>query len=388
MTTLDARAHAEHLAPGVHAALARAGAAPTDVTDVVVGIGPGPFTGLRVGIVTGRIFAFALGVPVRGLTSLDALAHEAWLGGRRGDLLVATDARRKEVYAAAYVLGDTAARRVTGPLVARASDLAAGLRELPAVGRGALLYPDSLPVPVEPVDVSAGALADLAVRRLAEQAGADDRWRPGGTRRGGRHTAARRSGWRVRRSRAALPSTPGHRSRPAEPEVDPRVSAATPLPAEATPDGVTLRELEWTDLPVLATLERELFADDAWSEQTWWAELAGRPRRDYVVALIDDAVAGYAGLDVAGEIADVMTVATAPAHQGRGIGRLLLHELVRRAVDRGCRALLLEVRADNAAARALYERNGFEVISVRRRYYQPGDVDALVMRRVLTRGDP
>ena len=174
VTTLDARAHAEHLAPGLRAALAEAGAAPTDVTDVVVGIGPGPFTGLRVGIVTGRTFAFALGLPVRGLTSLDALAHEAWLGGRRGDLLVATDARRKEVYAAAYVLDETAATRVAGPVVSRAADLDADLRVLPSAGRGALLYADSLPDAVAPLDVSGAALADLAVRRLAQAPAAPD----------------------------------------------------------------------------------------------------------------------------------------------------------------------------------------------------------------------
>jgi ribosomal-protein-alanine N-acetyltransferase len=150
---------------------------------------------------------------------------------------------------------------------------------------------------------------------------------------------------------------------------------------------VTLRELEWTDLATLAAMEQELFADDAWSEQTWWAELAGRPRRDYVVALADGAVVGYAGLDVSGDVADVMTVATAPTQQRKGIGGLLLEELVRRAAGRGCEALILEVRADNDPARNLYERNGFEVISVRRRYYQPGDVDALVMRRLLTEGD-
>jgi len=167
VTTLDARAHAEHLAPGVRDALTRAGASPTEVTDVVVGIGPGPFTGLRVGIVTGRTFAFALGLPVRGLTSLDALAHEAWLGGRRGDLLVATDARRKEVYAAAYLLDDAAATRVAGPIVSRAAELDADLRALPSAGRGALLYPDSLPDAAGPLDVSGGALADLAARRLA-----------------------------------------------------------------------------------------------------------------------------------------------------------------------------------------------------------------------------
>jgi tRNA threonylcarbamoyladenosine biosynthesis protein TsaB len=167
VTTLDARAHAEHLAPGLRAALAQAGAAATDVTDVVVGIGPGPFTGLRVGIVTGRTFAFALGLPVRGLTSLDAMAHEAWLSGRRGDLLVATDARRKEVYAATFVLDDRGATRVARPSVSRASDLDPDVRGLPAAGRGALLYADSLPLATSPVDVSAGALADLAVRRLA-----------------------------------------------------------------------------------------------------------------------------------------------------------------------------------------------------------------------------
>jgi tRNA threonylcarbamoyl adenosine modification protein YeaZ len=167
VTTLDARAHAEHLAPGIRAALTSVDAGPEDVTDVVVGIGPGPFTGLRVGIVTGRTFAFALGLPVRGLTSLDALAHDAWLGGRRGDLLVATDARRKEVYAAAYALGDDGAVRTADPEVARAADLAPGLRALPSAGRGSALYPEAIPHGGGPLDVSGGALADLAVRRLA-----------------------------------------------------------------------------------------------------------------------------------------------------------------------------------------------------------------------------
>ena len=173
-TTLDARAHAEHLAPNIRAVLAAADAEPGDVTDVVVGIGPGPFTGLRVGIVTGRTFAFALGLPVRGLTSLDAIAHEAWLGGRRGDLLVATDARRKEVYAATYVLGDAGACRMSDPVVSRAADLPADVRALPASGRGPSLYAEALPQAVSPLDASGGALADLAVRRLRETPSGDD----------------------------------------------------------------------------------------------------------------------------------------------------------------------------------------------------------------------
>ena len=151
---------------------------------------------------------------------------------------------------------------------------------------------------------------------------------------------------------------------------------------------IALRDLEWNDLAPLAALEQQLFADDAWSETTWWSELAGRPRRDYVVATTPDGtIAGYAGLDVAGDVADVMTIATTPGHRGRGTGRALLAELVRRARTRGVDAVLLEVRADNDAARRLYDRAGFEVISVRRRYYQPGDVDALVMRLLVPKGD-
>ena len=71
----------------------------------------------------------------------------------------------------------------------------------------------------------------------------------------------------------------------------------------------TLRDVHWTDIEQLAQLERELFADDAWSQQTWWAELAGRPRRDYVAEVEGAEVLGYAGLDHGGDVADVMTIA-------------------------------------------------------------------------------
>lgn len=147
---------------------------------------------------------------------------------------------------------------------------------------------------------------------------------------------------------------------------------------------IGLRELTWTDIPALAAAERELFADDAWTEPTWWAELAARPRRDYLVATAPDGLlAGYAGVDCAGDTADVMTIAVGTAYRGMGLGDRLLDELVARATARGAQALLLEVRADNAPALALYARHGFQELSVRRRYYQPGDVDALVLRRRL-----
>lgn len=151
---------------------------------------------------------------------------------------------------------------------------------------------------------------------------------------------------------------------------------------------LTVRALAWTDIPRLARLETELFAQDAWSEQTWWAELAGRPRRDYVVVtpgpgVDQDDILGYAGLDLGGEVADVMTIAVAPAAQGTGLGSELLDLLSRRAREAGAAYLMLEVRDDNEPAKKLYARAGFETLTVRRRYYQPGDIDALVMRKSL-----
>ena len=145
-----------------------------------------------------------------------------------------------------------------------------------------------------------------------------------------------------------------------------------------------LRDVHWTDIEQLALLEQELFADDGWSEQTWWAELAGRPRRDYVAGLEGAEVIGYAGLDHGGEVADVMTVAVTSAARGRGLGRRLLDELEARAAARSAASVMLEVRADNTSAIGLYERAGYAVVSTRRRYYQPGDVDALVMRKSLS----
>jgi ribosomal-protein-alanine N-acetyltransferase len=148
---------------------------------------------------------------------------------------------------------------------------------------------------------------------------------------------------------------------------------------------MTLREMAWRDIPALAILEPDLFADDAWSEQTWWAELAGRPRRCYVVAEQDGAVVGYAGVDRHGEVADVMTIAVAPVAQGRGMGSLLLAWLIDAARSGGAEHLMLEVRADNVAAQRLYSKAGFAMLTVRRRYYQPGDVDAHIMRLHLER---
>jgi [ribosomal protein S18]-alanine N-acetyltransferase len=154
----------------------------------------------------------------------------------------------------------------------------------------------------------------------------------------------------------------------------------------ATEASVRARPTAWTDIPTLVQLDDRLFADDAWPAATWWSELAARPRRDYLTLVRGERVVGYAGLDLGGEVADVMTLAVAPEDQGAGLGARLLRLLSGRAREAGAAYLMLEVRDDNAAAKGLYARAGFEVLSVRRRYYQPGDVDALVLRKTLREG--
>jgi tRNA threonylcarbamoyl adenosine modification protein YeaZ len=197
--TIDARAHGERLAPAVADVLSEAGARPGDLAALVAGLGPGPFTGLRVGLVTAASMAHALAIPAYGICSLDGIgARTTTASGLPGDaprpasdlrrdaprtaaglpgdepgtgpdVLVATDARRKEVYWAVYRDG----RRIAGPDVHRPDDLPAVLRERGlavgvAVGDGAVRYRDGLAWPVldEPRYPDPLALAEHAAAAI------------------------------------------------------------------------------------------------------------------------------------------------------------------------------------------------------------------------------
>ncbi|WP_426996523.1 tRNA (adenosine(37)-N6)-threonylcarbamoyltransferase complex dimerization subunit type 1 TsaB [Pseudarthrobacter sp. N5] len=141
-STEDTRSHAEVLAPGIEDLLTSAGITGADIDAIVTGVGPGPFTGLRSGIATARTLAFAWGKPLYGLMSLDAIALEvAESTAAVPEFVVATDARRKEVYWARYTLSEGQLPRLAdGPRVGFATDLPA----LPAYGAGAGLYADVL----------------------------------------------------------------------------------------------------------------------------------------------------------------------------------------------------------------------------------------------------
>jgi tRNA threonylcarbamoyl adenosine modification protein YeaZ len=155
--------HGEHLAPLVARALDEAGIVRQDLTAVAVGVGPGPFTGLRVGVVTARTLGLVLDIPVYGVCSLDAVALEVvGTGAASGSFLVATDARRKEVYLASY---DADGQRLEGPVVARPADVATTAE---VAGAGPSLYPEAFPHPIAPTRPSAGWLAAGVSDELVE----------------------------------------------------------------------------------------------------------------------------------------------------------------------------------------------------------------------------
>ena len=141
---------------------------------------------------------------------------------------------------------------------------------------------------------------------------------------------------------------------------------------------IELRRMRWWDIDAVSVLERAMF-DDAWSTEMFWDELAQGASRTYVVAVDGEDVVGYAGLAAMPDEAYVQTIAVAPAHQRHGLGARLLTALLDDARERGIDRIGLEVRVDNAAAIAMYERFGFQPVAVRKRYYQPSGTDALVM---------
>jgi tRNA threonylcarbamoyl adenosine modification protein YeaZ len=163
--TIDARAHGELLAPSIAACLDDAGIAPHGLAAIVVGVGPGPFTGLRVGLVTAAAMADALSIPAYGVCSLDALAAPV----EADSLLVATDARRREVYWARYAGGV----RVEGPSVDKPAELST-VDVQAMTGAGARLYADVLGLPLLDIDYpDLASLVRVAASKIRSRAPGD-----------------------------------------------------------------------------------------------------------------------------------------------------------------------------------------------------------------------
>lgn len=153
---------------------------------------------------------------------------------------------------------------------------------------------------------------------------------------------------------------------------------------------VSIRQATSTDVASIDQWEQELFGTDAWSRAVITDELS-HPDSYYLVATEGDRLVGYAGLRAAyveGGQGDIQTIAVVPGHRRQGLGRRLLRQLLDEATRRGVGEVFLEVRADNPGALELYLSEGFREITRRRRYYQPDDVDAVVMSRRMSENFP
>ncbi len=147
---------------------------------------------------------------------------------------------------------------------------------------------------------------------------------------------------------------------------------------------ITYRVATAFDLPVFASLDKELFPYSPWSASQYKEEFSS-PTRHFVVAVDDEqSIIGYAGVFAPGAAeADVLTVGVVPNHRGKGVARQLMELLTNWAHNQGSTAMMLEVKVDNAEAIGLYESLGYSKLNTRKDYFGPG-LDALVMRLELS----
>lgn len=365
-TELNPRGHMEVLTPNILTALGDADLTPDDLAAVVVGVGPGPFTGLRVGMAAGAAFGDALGVPVHGVSGHLATAATTDAAGS-SLLLVLSDARRREWY---RTLVDRASGQVLdGPVVAAPDDVVASCPQAEVlasreVAQRAGEVPgwtvtdaDARPTPV--------GLVTAAVRVLGGPQGL-------------LHPGTPLRALYLRRPDAAEPKPV-------------RVSAALDFSAVGEEDvpEPTVGPLVVGAAGRCAEIEAELFVGDSpWPEAGFASEI-GAPNTVYLGVVTgqggaDERLVGYAGLAKNGPADDpefeIHTIGLEASVQGRGWSRLLMDPLMELA-DRDDGPVYLEVRTDNTSAIGLYRSYGFEVTGTRRNYYRPSGADAYTMCR-------
>jgi ribosomal-protein-alanine N-acetyltransferase len=350
--------HAARVTPLVRKALARAGLAPRALRWVAADLGPGSFTGVRVGLATIEALALAAGAEMRGAASLAALAHGAPF--KRALLVPLVPAGRRDLYAGWFRTDARGQVRLLGapvvgalePILEQARELqvASGLSDVRFLGPGAAReragleaeFPGSTAGEWRHDGLAAEDLARAAALGLGPAAGLPA---PG------------------------APLEPLYvRSAQAEERVRHRVSAQEPI---------ALRDLAAADVPAVAELEIRIFSDP-WPESFFLGELA-QPLVYARVAEREGRIAGYSVAWLGAGAGHLGNLATVPGQRRRGVARALMDDLLDRARVLGVGAITLEVRAANFAAQGLYRGYGFRVAGLRRGYYRDTGEDALVM---------
>ncbi len=360
--------------------LSMAGLSMPDVDAVLVGRGPGSFTGVRIGIATAKGLSCGLGKPLLGCSTLDATAWTAWMSGIRGKLAVAMDAMRSEVYPGVYVLDEWGAHRTFASETVQAADECVAewtacddAGELILTGNGLFKYR---------VRFEEAGLKDVVEERL---------WYPTGE--------ALMYAWVDQKGRQSLTRDASELGDPAlvlpvytrlsDAEENERKRLGLSQPASVMMTGVAdeladlhlqLRPMSVNDLEQVVALEQEAFAGgvhNPWSYSLFEDELA-QPGRTWWIAHDRGEVIGFAGGMRAGDTLEVLDVAVAPARQREGIARRLVRRIAYDGHVLGAQNITLEVAEGNVAGQALYTSLGFEQVGRRREYYGKGN-DALIM---------
>jgi tRNA threonylcarbamoyl adenosine modification protein YeaZ/ribosomal-protein-alanine acetyltransferase len=352
--------HTRRLTPMVSAALEQANVAPRSLGWVAADLGPGSFTGVRVGLATARAFALAAGASAHGASSLAALAHAAPL--RRALVVPLVEAGRLDCYAGFYRSDARGTvKLVAAPRVLRGDAL------LPAVHEAANLLPDHAVRFVGP-----GAARERDRLEQAYPTSTAHAFRFGGLSALDLAAVARADGGQA----AGLPApgrelTPAYvRSAQAEERVRRAVAAQVPT---------RIRDMAESDLPAVTEAE-ELIFPDPWAP-SFFLSLMGKPPTWARVAERDGKLVGYALAVIRPPVADLENIAVLPGDRRNGVARALVEDAIEACRARGASQVSLEVRVSNEAAQALYRNMGFGLAGLRRGYYRHPDEDALVMSR-------
>ena len=364
--------------------LAAAGLKMADVDAVLVGRGPGSFTGVRIGIATAKGLACGAGVGLYGTSALDAMAQTAWLAGTRGRLAVVADAMRGEVYPGIYELDEKGAHRTfTAESVVKADACVAELAaradagELTLSGNGLLKYAEKF------------AAAGFGANRCTAQ----DAWWPTGE--GLVRAAVEADVFAEQNGDPALVLPIYTRLSDAEENERTRLGLKEPATVELTgvDDALAgihcqLRPMTLNDVAPVAALEAQVFSDEnhePWSEKVFYEDVSTH-NHVWWVAHDRGTIIGYAGGAVVADELQIANVAVAAERRREKIAARLLGRVAYDAQMLGATWASLEVEVGNDGAEALYRGLGFEEAGVRPNYYGAG-IDARIMRADLPLAD-